>query len=269
MFFARNTIMVDNSFQDEKLKVLVVDDDKGMLFLLKKVLCKYDYEVFTASSAEEALELLKMTTPHIIISDIMMPGMDGFEFCKKVKEDERFEDVEFIFLTAKDASEYEAIGLDIGADDFIEKPFCVDRFIARLNARKRKVLRKKSKGEISGKIDNWNLTDVLQMLEMGRKTGRMNIVSDGKSEIWIELLNGEIVNAGFGKKRGREALKEIFRLKTGSFYFDSKKKVKKGKEEPIKISHILLNTMKEIDEENEERKRENVISKLKKSIWET
>jgi len=251
--------------REQKINLLIVDDDENMVFLLEEMLKTNGYNVITAFSAEEALEKMKHIKPHIILSDIMMPGMDGFEFCRKVRNDKKLSDVEFIFLTAKEASEFETTGLKLGADDFIEKPFSFDRLLARIEARKRRVLQRKQEGEISGRIGDWNLMDVLQVLEMGRKTGRINITTPER-EAQIDIKDGEIVNAVFGNKKGKKALEEILSLKEGEFVFDSTEKIK-GKK-TIKVSSMLLEMAKGMDEENESQKRKKLIVKLKKEIWE-
>ena len=102
--------------------ILVVDDEPFILAAAEKMLSE-DYHIVTASSSEDALEKLKYTRPNLILLDIHMPGMDGFEMLGFLKEKEEYEEIPVIFLTGDDDEETEVQGLNCGADDFIRKPF--------------------------------------------------------------------------------------------------------------------------------------------------
>ncbi|MEE4191572.1 MAG: response regulator [Halieaceae bacterium] len=102
-------------------RVLVVDDDRGLLSIIKGILSK-DYDVTLASSGPEALEALADGGADLVLLDIMMPGMDGLEVCRKIKADAATADLPVIFLTGMEDEDAEEDALDAGAADFISKP---------------------------------------------------------------------------------------------------------------------------------------------------
>ena len=112
-------------------KVLIVDDEKRMLDLIALYLKPHNYICEKAKGANEALSLIKYETFDIVLLDIMMPEMDGWELCQKIR---RFSDVPIIMLTARDQREDIIKGLQLGADDYITKPFNEDELIARMAA---------------------------------------------------------------------------------------------------------------------------------------
>ena len=105
-----------------KYKVLIVDDEALNIEFLQTLLSE-EINVIFATSGEDALAIVKANRPDMILLDIMMPGMDGYEVCKRLKGDELTKDIPVIFVTAKEGPEEEARGLQLGAIDYITKPF--------------------------------------------------------------------------------------------------------------------------------------------------
>ena len=118
-------------------KILLVDDEQDIVEFLKYNLEKEDFEVIVGSNGEEALNKLS-ENPDLIILDIMMPKMDGFETCKHIREKKNFEQTPIIFLTAKAGEVNEIKGLEIGASDYIQKPISPKKLIARVKSNIRK-----------------------------------------------------------------------------------------------------------------------------------
>ncbi len=118
-------------------KILLVDDEKDIVEFLKYNLEQEDYEVVVGYDGEEALEKLD-ETPDLIILDIMMPKLDGFEACKRIREKKDFEHTPIIFLTAKAGEANEIKGLELGASDYIQKPISPKKLIARVKSNLRK-----------------------------------------------------------------------------------------------------------------------------------
>ena len=116
-------------------KVLVVDDDKNICELLKLYLNKEGFETYFAYDGSEAVTSAKENEPDIIILDVTMPVINGWEACKLIRQ---FSDVPIIMLTALDTTENKVQGLNIGADDYIVKPFEPVEVIARINAHLRR-----------------------------------------------------------------------------------------------------------------------------------
>ncbi len=112
-------------------KVLIVDDEKRMLDLIALYLRPHNYVCQKAQGANEALSYLESETFDIVLLDIMMPEMDGWELCQEIRE---ISDVPIIMLTARDQREDIIKGLQLGADDYITKPFNEDELLARMAA---------------------------------------------------------------------------------------------------------------------------------------
>ena len=114
-------------------RILVVDDEEDICAILKFNLSKEGYEVVTANSAEEALTL-DIASFNLLLLDVMMGGMSGFELTHRLKADPATADVPVIFITARDTEDDAVEGLDIGADDYISKPFSIREVVSRVKA---------------------------------------------------------------------------------------------------------------------------------------
>ncbi len=114
------------------IKILLVDDEPNILQFLELGLRNEGFEVETAQDGITALELVKPFSPHLVILDVMMPGMDGFEVCRMLK---KRDNVAIIMLTAKEEVEDRVKGLNLGADDYMAKPFSFEELLARIHAR--------------------------------------------------------------------------------------------------------------------------------------
>lgn len=114
-------------------RILVVDDEEDICAILKFNLSKEGYEVVTANSAEEALTL-DIASFNLLLLDVMMGGMSGFELTGKLKTDPKTAGVPVIFITARDTEDDAVEGLDLGADDYISKPFSIRGVVSRVKA---------------------------------------------------------------------------------------------------------------------------------------
>jgi len=117
-------------------KILVVEDERPISDILSFSLEKDGYQVFTAFDGIEAIEKTKEILPDLILLDIMLPGKDGFEVCKEVR---KFTDKPIIMLTAKDTEVDKVLGLEMGADDYVTKPFSTRELMARVKANLRRI----------------------------------------------------------------------------------------------------------------------------------
>lgn len=116
------------------MKILVVDDEKDIVDLLSYNLEKEGCAVIRAYDGERALELARSQRPDLVVLDIMLPGMNGVEVCRRLRSDPRSADLPIIMLTAKSEEIDRVLGLEMGADDYITKPFSVRELIARVRA---------------------------------------------------------------------------------------------------------------------------------------
>jgi len=124
-----------------KEKILVVDDEEDILELLKYNLSREGYQVLCATSGEKTLNLVKTETPDLILLDLMLPGMDGLEVARQLKDNPNTKNVSIVMLTAKGEEADIVTGLELGADDYVTKPFSPRILLARVRA----VLRRKGK----------------------------------------------------------------------------------------------------------------------------
>lgn len=118
-------------------KILLVDDEPDIVEFLKYNLEQQNFEVIVGHNGEEALQKL-VEKPDLILLDIMMPKLDGFETCKRIRENNEFENVPIVFLTAKAGEIDEIKGLELGASDYIQKPISPNKLIARVKSNLRK-----------------------------------------------------------------------------------------------------------------------------------
>ena len=113
------------------MRILVVDDDPQIVSFLKRGLAYEGYAVDTAENGEKALAAARQSPPDLIVLDIMMPGLDGIEVTKRLRQGS---DVPVLLLTAKGTIPDRVVGLDAGADDYLVKPFALDELLARVRA---------------------------------------------------------------------------------------------------------------------------------------
>jgi len=114
-----------------KKRILIIDDDRKLNSLLTDYLTKYNFDVYSITEPEQALRDLKKITPDIIILDIMLPGMDGFEVCRRIR---KLHSIPIIMLTARGEVADRIVGLELGADDYLPKPFEPRELAARLQS---------------------------------------------------------------------------------------------------------------------------------------
>lgn len=115
-------------------RILIVDDEKDIVDLVAYNFEKEGYEVLKAFDGEKALSLVRTKKPNLIVLDLMLPGIQGLEVCKQIRRDAESAGIPIIMLTAKGEELDKVIGLEVGADDYITKPFSVKELMARVKA---------------------------------------------------------------------------------------------------------------------------------------
>lgn len=130
-----------------KESILIVDDEAGILELLRYNLGKDGCRVLSAESGEKGLEIARESVPDLVILDLMLPGIDGLEVCRLIKQDKRTCGIAVVMLTAKNSEIDEVVGLEVGASDYLAKPFSVKVLLARI----KNILRKKNKQDATDK----------------------------------------------------------------------------------------------------------------------
>ena len=139
--------MIENS------KILLVDDEEDILEFLSYNLKKEGFKIDTANNGISALKKLEKSKPDLIILDVMMPEMDGIEVCEKIREQDNFDDILILFLTARSEEYSELAGFSAGADDYITKPIKPKLLVSRVNA----ILKRKRKKKNDGPIEIGNI----------------------------------------------------------------------------------------------------------------
>lgn len=149
-------------------KVLIVDDEKRIVDILKFNLNREGYETITASAGPAGLKMALEESPDIILLDIMLPAMDGFEVCRALRESDKLTPV--IMLTAREEESDKVFGLELGADDYITKPFSIKELLARIKANIRRTGLETSRQE-SGELIKAGVIEL--------HTGRMDVTARG------------------------------------------------------------------------------------------
>jgi len=151
-----------------KGRILIVDDEEDILSLVEYNLKKEGYRTIGVKTGEAALQLVEEETPDLIILDLMLPEMDGLEVCRILKSNENTSDIPIIMLTAKGEEADIVVGLEIGADDYVTKPFSPRVLLARTKA----LLRRKTKEPIS--------KEIIQVENLVIDTGKYLVTIEGK-----------------------------------------------------------------------------------------
>ena len=128
-----STLITTTTVQKEPQRILLVDDNPTNLQVLFQTLEGRGYKLLIAKSGEDALKIARKAQPHLVLLDIMMPGIDGYETCRKLKEDPETRESAVIFLSALDDTTDKVRGLEQGAVDFITKPFQGEEVLARVD----------------------------------------------------------------------------------------------------------------------------------------
>jgi two-component system OmpR family response regulator len=117
---------------ERSTRVLVVDDEENITFLLGSALRHFGFDVTTAATGRQGLDAVRVFEPDLVLLDVMLPDLDGFEVCRRMRQDG--ERVPVLFLTARDATEDRVRGLTLGGDDYVAKPFSLEEVVARIHA---------------------------------------------------------------------------------------------------------------------------------------
>ncbi len=162
----------DNTSERRTTRVLVVDDDDDGLYILKLLLSKMKYDVHTAKDGEEALQKAEALVPDIILLDVMMPKLNGFEVCKRVKATPEGMYIPIILLTAKSELMSKIEGLDCGADEYLTKPYDMSELTARIRSMLRIKQLNDSLRNANKQLEELSVTDELTRLYNRRYLNR-------------------------------------------------------------------------------------------------
>lgn len=205
-------------------RILVVDDDPDVRALIEATLAQQGFEVQAFEDAREALEALGRFRPEVILSDLLMPNMDGWTFFQHVKRQPALRDVPFVFLTAVHSDSVVETSLDGGADDFLGKPFSPKTLVARIRAvlrRSRTPSATAPTGRLQGTVAGAGIVAVLQFLEANRLTARLAVAS-GQRRWEVVFEQGELLRvSGPASGEAPHPLREVLQLAEGSWVLET------------------------------------------------
>lgn len=202
-------------------KILIVEDEPAVLQVLHHLLAAEGYEIVTAHNGEEALEKVYDPSgfPNLILADIMMPQMDGYEFCHHVRLEESTRSIPFIFVTAKTGHADRAKAYGLGVQRYITKPFTRDQVVGAVQvalADTTKLINLEAKLPLSGSLAAASVTFLIELFFHRRWKGRLKIAREGQEGV-ILFDHGDISAAFQGLLSGEEALGRMVAWEDGSF----------------------------------------------------
>ena len=236
-----------------KQHLLLVDGDPKSLRVMEVSLKKAGFSVTTAVSGRDALEKAEISPPDLILSDTKMPEMDGFELCRRLKEDERYRGTPFIFLTGQKSVEYKVKGLELGVEDYLTKPIYIKEIVTRvkilLQKKEKERLEKKDlKASFSGNLADMGVVDLVQTLEMGKKSGALHVKGRTGLEAVCYFREGRILDCELGPKLvGEQAFYRLLNWQEGEFAIEFKP-IEREERIPVSTQGLLMEGMRRIDE---------------------
>jgi diguanylate cyclase (GGDEF)-like protein len=183
--------------------ILVADDDQGIRQLLRVFLERADFRVVLAQNGDEAVRLAQENVPDLILVDVMMPQMDGYEVCRQLRNDTRTSHVPILMLTSLSTVGDKLSGFESGADDYVTKPFDLDEVLARVRSMLRRAREIPVRSPLTGLPGNRLLQEELRhRLQRG----------DPLALLYVDMDNFKAFNDAYGFVRGDEAIKLLARL---------------------------------------------------------
>ncbi len=234
-----------------KHHLLLVDGDPKSLRVMEVSLRKAGFTVTTAVHGRDALERCEDSPPDLILSDTKMPEMDGFELCRRLKQDERFRGTPFIFLTGQKSVEYKVRGLELGVEDYLTKPIYIKEIVTRvkilLEKRERERLEKKDlRASFSGSLADMGVVDLVQTLEMGKKSGALHFTSLAGAAV-VYFRDGRVLDCELGKLTGESAFYRLLNWQEGEFAIEFRP-IEREERIPFSTQGLLMEGMRRIDE---------------------
>lgn len=178
------------------MKVLIAEDDPNTRDGLREILQEEGYEVITAPDGAEALTIFESAKPEVLCLDVMMPNVDGYEVCRRIRR--RNDQVAILFITAKSEEIDAVLGLELGADDFIQKPFGIKEVVARIRAVTRRVYAKRGR----------NATASFEIADLEVKPDELRAFR-GDTPIELSLRDIQILQL-LARQRGKALNRDVF-----------------------------------------------------------
>ncbi len=232
--------------------LLIVDGDARNRRVLEVSLRKAGFSITAATSGEEALGFLEHAEPDLLISDTRLPGMDGFELCTKMKGDDRWRTIPFIFLTSEKSVEDKVRGLELGVEDYLTKPIYIKEITTRVTMllqrkqHERIERRDTARTKFTGRLADMAVVDLLQTIEISRKSGVITFVTAlGEATVWFR--EGVVIDAEMGRLQGESAIYRMLSLGDGEFELEFKA-INRGQVITSNTQALLMEGMRRVDE---------------------
>jgi diguanylate cyclase (GGDEF)-like protein len=181
-----------------KEKILVIDDEENIANLVKDILEGEGFQVTLAYNGEEALEKIHQAPPDLVILDLRLPGMSGYQVCQKIREDVSFTHMPIIMLTAKGSTSDKVIGLSFAPDDYVTKPFQAEELVARVRTHLTRTASDLSANPLTKLPGNIALTEALE-----RCLSRDHLFA----VLYLDLSNFKAFNDNYSYLRGDKVLR--------------------------------------------------------------
>ena len=236
-----------------KQNILIVDSDPESVKVLEVSLKKAGYSVTKSNDGLDALEMVGFSAPDLIISDTKMPNLDGFGLCTKLKEKEETSHIPFIFLTAEKSIEDKVRGLELGVEDYLNKPIFIREILVRVNLalqrRQKESLENRApdnKSKFSGSLQDMGVVDLLQTIDLGHKSGVIHLIKiDDTGQIYFK--DGQVIDAETETRKGADAVYRMLVWSEGEFEIEF---VTIDREQKIDLNTqgLLMEGMRRLDE---------------------
>jgi len=235
-----------------KKNLLLVDQDHQSLRVLEVSLKKAGYVVTTATNGADALEKVAMAPPDLIVSDTKMEPMDGFGFCRRLKEKPEWRDLPFIFLSSDKSVEDKIKGLELGVEDYLTKPIYIKEIITRvkilLQRKDRETLEQRdSRTRFEGSLSDMTVVDLIQTIEIGRKTGAIQFQGDAGYRGAIYFRNGKVIDAELARLQAQHAVFRLLTWSDGRFQVEFRP-IHRKDAVSLSTQALLMEGMRRVDE---------------------
>ncbi len=225
--------------------VVLVDDEPHVLMILEKIIKPLGCQIMTANNGLEALNLIKQHPPALIISDLMMPKMDGSQLFAALQDDPNLAKIPFVCLSSRAQEDEKVSALELGVEDYWAKPFSVKEIPLKV---KRILKRQPVAARIAGQLSHTSVTDILNQMERERKEGVVKIVTPKQETGLIYFKEGTALDAEVGSFRGMAAIIHMMQWSEGSYAF-TQQPVNRPNVINMRASELILEALHRYDEE--------------------
>ena len=233
-----------------KQNLLLVDADPRSRRVLEVSLRKAGYSVATANDGPQALEMVELSPPDLILSDTRLPGTDGFALVERLRGRNEWSHIPFVFLSSDVSLESKVRGLELGVE-YLTKPIYIKEVITRVNLELQRKQRegigeRTSKTRFTGSLADMGLVDLFQTIDISRKSGVLYLTA-GKQRGAIYFQEGQVVDAELGRLRGEAAVYRFLVWNEGTFEVDFRA-VRRDKTVTTSTQGLLMEGMRRVDE---------------------